>query len=151
MLLGPTPCTPSPTESRPHEQLPGLVGHAGFNPFLNFDHSVLQTYLNSFLTHVNHLLYFFREDDAENAFLKASEASTEISESLTELCLTLAIGAKVHQPQDLIVSSICYTCGSIQLQRLEPLDSIRRIRAMTLLSYYHMDEDIGTSCHYLRS
>ena len=40
MLLGPTPyTTPRSTASLQYEQLPRVIGHTGFNPFLIFDHS----------------------------------------------------------------------------------------------------------------
>lgn len=85
----------------------------------------------------------------ENNFLAASTIPSESSRTVTELCLVLAIGAKVHRPANLELSSLCHMYGIIRMQQLEPRDGIWVIRAMALLSFYHMDEDLGISTHYL--
>jgi hypothetical protein len=103
----------------------------------------------NFLAQVNHLFYFFREDDLENNFLAASTIPSELSRTVTELCLVLAIGAKVHRPANLEVSSLCYTYGIVRMQQFEPREGLWVIRAMALLSFYHMDEDLGIASHYL--
>ena len=130
----------SPTES---------TAHTGFNPFHVFPNSTLYTYLKDFITHVNHLYYFFREDDLENAFLDQSIHSTRSSDFTTELCLLLAIGAKIQRVPDQEVSTVCYAYGINGLQQVEPRKSIWIIRALAMLSFYHMDEEMGSSCRYL--
>jgi hypothetical protein len=87
-----------------------------FNLFFIFDNSVLKGYIVNFLAQVNHLFYFFREDDLENNFLAVSTIPSELSQTVTELCLVLAIGAKVHRLANLEVSSLCYIYGIVRMQ-----------------------------------
>lgn len=116
---------------------------------LYFPVSVLRAHLTSFLTLVNHLLYFYTEDDIENKFPAASTIVVESVNYDTELCIVLAIGAKLQRPQDLEVSTLCCTYGTIGLQHFEYTKSVWLLRALALLSVYHMDEDMELSSQYL--
>ncbi len=119
------------------------------NPFKLYEIQTFQPYLEAFFQHVNNLFYLFQEEGINESLRTVCYSESPPSQTLIELSLVITVGAKLSLIYDEGLVHACYTFARANLQELEPDKHVWTIRAMALLCFYHMNDELVTAGHFL--
>ena len=120
------------------------------NPFRHYTANTVQPLLTIFLQRLNSIFYLFEENELELHFEEVSEPSSSPPNSvLAQLCLALALGAQVSNGGNDDQMIMWYENGRRYLDVENWQSELWVMRALALISMYHIEERRETSRHYL--
>ena len=132
-----------------------LKGHETYhvralNPFNHYTAATIIPVINTFLQRINSIFFFFDEGELEHHVEIVLEASSSLPNSvIAELCLALALGTQISNGGNDDQMIMWYENGRRYLDAENWHNEVWVIRAMALISLYHIEERMETSWHYL--
>ena len=120
------------------------------NPFNHYTAATIIPVVHTFLERINSVFYFFHEGELENHIEMVSDASSSLPNSaIAELCLALALGIQISNGGNDDQMIMWYENGRRYLDAENWHNEPWVMRAMALISLYHIEERMDTSWHYL--
>ncbi|KAI9821035.1 MAG: hypothetical protein M1827_003768 [Pycnora praestabilis] len=120
------------------------------NPFQMLPISTLAPFLEVFLQRVNCIFYFFDSDELEGMFREAFASPPDLTnETKSVVCLVIALGVQMsdHGSEDEWI--LWYENGRRFLDDENWSNDLWIVRALALVSMYHVGERRDTSRNYL--
>lgn len=148
--------TPLPTQFQDFqaqarlESTEGIHHISAINPFRFHPASEVKQLLSTFIQRVNSIFYFFRKGELENYFDMVAETTSSFpNQIMCELCLALALGAQASNSENADKTIMWYENGRRYLDDDNWKNKLWVMRAVTLISIFHIEERRDTSYHYL--
>jgi len=120
------------------------------NPFDHVTRSEVRPYLDCFLHRINCIFYFFDAGELIDLFDSVFEANRSLpNQIMSEICLVLALGVQTSDQGSEDKLIMWYENGRRYLDDENWRNKLWVMRAMILVSAYHVGERRDTARHYL--
>jgi hypothetical protein len=122
------------------------------NPLRVYAAQEVKQLLKSFSSKVNSIFCLFKRRELEHYYDMVTETTSSFpNRIMCELCLALALGAQTDNLDNADKTIMWYENGRRYLDDDDWMSKLWVMRAMTLISIYHIEERRGTAYHYLSS
>ena len=120
------------------------------NPFRMQSRAVVMPLLKAFSSRYNSIFFFIRSEELERYFEQAYDPNVILTNKIMfELCLSIALGAQASEYGSNDMAVMWYENGRRYLDDDDWDSHFWVMRALTMISAYHLPERKDTARHYL--